>query len=119
MDRKLRYDGGSKPDKTDILNNQGIDSAAVEKPQIGGGIIELTRKDKGVQGDVGLDPVPVTERSDFGQLILGEVISPEAGVEAGQPEEDRIGTVSNGGLQAIPSPGGSKEFGRGGHGRKE
>jgi hypothetical protein len=111
MDRKLGHNPGGKPHKADILNNQGIDSGAVEESEVLGGIVELTGEDQGVQRDVGLHPVAVAEGGHLRKFLFGEVVGTEARIEAGKPEEDRISPVGHSSLEAIPSAGGSQEFG--------
>ena len=111
VDRQFGHNGRGKPHETDVLDDQGIHSGAVEQSQVLGGIIELPGEDEGVQRDVGLHPVAVAEGGDFGKLLFGEVVGTETCIETGEPKEDRVGPIRHGGPQALPSAGGSEKLG--------
>ena len=66
MDGKLRHDGGRQSYQTDILNDQGIDTTAVEQTEVVGDIIQLSREDKGIERHISLHSVAVTEVDDLG-----------------------------------------------------
>ena len=111
MDRKFWDDLGGQTHQPDVLNDQGIDTRAVQEAQIFRGIIEFTGEDKGIERHVGLYPMAVAERRYLWEFLLGEVVGAQPGIEARETEEYRIGTVGHGSLEAIPSSGGSKQFG--------
>ena len=105
MDGKLRDDRGRQTHQTDVLDDQRIDAGTVQEAQVLRRVIEFSGEDKGIERHVGLHPVAVAEGGDLGKLLLGEIIGAQAGIEAGQAEEDRIGAIGNRRLQAIPSTG--------------
>jgi hypothetical protein len=55
--------------------------------------------------------VAVTETHDLRKLLLGEVIGAKACIEPGETEENRIGTVGDRSLQAIPPSGRGEKIG--------
>jgi hypothetical protein len=55
--------------------------------------------------------VAVAEPDDLRQFLFREVVGPQAGIEAGKTEKNRIRPVGNGSLETIPSPGRGEKFG--------
>jgi hypothetical protein len=65
--------------------------------EFGYGVIQFIREDEHIQRDIGFHAVCVKEGSDSWKLILAEVVSPHAGVEAAQAKENGIRPIRHSG----------------------
>ena len=97
--------------KTDILNDEGVDFAFLGEAELVGGGFELTSKDEGVHGEEAFDPVLVEKGHELGEVLVGEIVGSQAGIEGGETKIDGIGTSGDGGAGAVPVAGWGKKFG--------
>ena len=97
--------------KAEVLDDEGVDSGAGDEPELAFGGFEFAGEDEGVHRDEAFDAVLVEEVHQLGEVVFGEVVGAEAGVESGETEEDGVGTGGDGGAGAVPVSGGAEEFG--------
>ena len=104
--------------EAEVLDDDGIHAAVLEKEQLGFSIGEFGGEDEGIEGDVAFDAVGVEKGHEAWEVVLREVVRAEAGIEPGHAEEDRVGAVGDGSTGTVPVASGGKEFGAGKHQRR-
>ena len=114
MEREAGRDGGREFRQSQVLHDDGIDTAGFQPLQLLCGIVDLRRKDQGVHGHESLHAVAVEKFHQLRQVLVGEIGGAQAGIEARQAEVDGIRATGDGGAGAVPIAGGREEFGSGG-----
>ena len=97
--------------ESDILNDEGVDAAFLREAELVGGGFELTGEDEGVHGEEAFDPMLVEEGHELGEILVGEVVGAQAGIEGGEAKIDGIGPSGDGGAGAVPVASGREKFG--------
>lgn len=111
VDFDLGSELGSHFGEAEVLNDGGVDAGVLRVLELAGGGIEFAGEDEGVHGEEALHAVAVEEFHEFGEVLFGEVVGAEAGVEGGEAEVDGVGASGDGGAGAVPVSGGGEEFG--------
>lgn len=88
--------------ETEILDNQGIDSGGSDEAELGFGGFELSGEDEGIHGDESFDSVLVEVGHQIREILFGEIVSAESGVEFRQTKVNGIGTGGDGSASAVP-----------------
>jgi len=109
--RKIGRDPADQPADPRVLDDGGIDPGRDDRAQRAGRLGQLLREDQRVERDVALDAAAVKVGHQLREIGLLEILGTDPGVEAPHPEEDRVGAVLDGGLHAIPLPGGRQDLG--------
>ena len=102
VDREIGRVLANQPADADILHDRGVHPGRDHRPHVLLGLGHLVLEDEDVEGDIALHAAPVQELHQPGQIGLGEVVGPHAGVELLQPEVDRVRAVLDGGPGAFP-----------------
>jgi hypothetical protein len=108
---------GEPPDQAadaDILHDGGVDAGGDDRAEVVFGLGKFGREDQRVESDVAPDTAAMEPGHQFRQVDLGEVVGSEPGVETGEPEIDRVGTVLDRGADAVPIARRGEEFGAAG-----
>jgi hypothetical protein len=79
--------------------------------EFGDGVLKLVGEDEHIQGDIGFDAVRVEKCRYRWKLVLAEVVSTHARIEAAQAKENGISAVRHSGTQALPIACRREEFG--------
>jgi hypothetical protein len=100
----LRADGLGEADKAEVLNDERVDLGSGGKAKKPFHLGELRGEDQNVHREVASSAPGVEVVHDRREILFGEVLGPEAGVEGGEAEVDRICPCRHGRLEAVPIP---------------
>ena len=92
----------NQPADADILDDRGVHPGRNHRAHVLLGVGHLVLEDEDVEGDIALHAAPVQEFHQPGQIGLGEIVGPHAGVELLQAEVDRVRAVLDRGPGAFP-----------------
>ena len=104
VDREIGRVLAYQPAHADILHDRGVHPGRNHRPHILLGVGHLVLEDQDVERDIALHAAPVEELHQPGQIRLGEVVGPHAGIELLQPEVDRVRAVLDRRPRAFPIP---------------
>lgn len=97
--------------ESDVLNDEGVDPAFLCEAELVGSGFEFTSEDEGVHGEEAFDPVLVEKGHELGKVLVGEVVSAQAGIEGGETKVDGVRTSGDGGAGAVPVASWGEKFG--------
>jgi hypothetical protein len=102
MDGNLRADFSSQSNKSEILNDDGIDLGFSDPAKESFGFGKFGGEDQDIECEVSATATLVKIFHDFGKVRLGKVFCTETSIECGQAKIDGVGPSGNGGFEALP-----------------
>jgi hypothetical protein len=110
MDGNLRADFSSQSNKSEILNDDGIDLGFSDPAKESFGFGKFGGEDQDIECEVSATATLVKIFHDFGKVRLGKVFRTETSIECGQAKIDGVGPSGNGGFEALPIACRGEEF---------
>ena len=111
VDREVGGDPADEAADAGVLDDGGINAGRDDRAEGTRGFGQFVREDQRIEGHVALDPAAVQVSHELRQVGLFEVLGPDAGVEATDAEEHRIGAVLDRRADAVPFAGRGEDFG--------
>ena len=111
MDREVGRDTTDQAADAGILDDGGVDAGRDDRAERARGLGELVREDQRIERHVALHAAAVQIGHELGQVGFFEVLGPDAGVEATDSEEHRVGAVLDRRADAVPFAGRGEDFG--------
>ena len=118
MQCKIRHQGSSQTTKTHVLNDQRIHPGGLRSKQQRSSSFQLIAEHEHVEGEETPYMALMQPGHHLPKLFDAEVLSLLAGIEGIFTKINSIGTVGDGGLEAVPVTGWGEQF-RNGQGRGE
>ena len=111
MDREVRRDAADEAADAGVLDDGGVDAGRDDRAERARGLGEFVGKDQRIERHVALHAAAVQVGHELRQVRLFEVLGPDAGVEAADAEEHRVGAVLDRRADAVPFAGRGEDFG--------
>jgi len=111
MDREVRGDPADEAADTGVLDDGGVDARRDDRAERARGFGQFVREDQRIEGHVTLHAAAMQVGHELRQVGLFEVLGPDAGVEATDAEEHRVGAVLDRRADAVPFAGRGEDFG--------
>jgi hypothetical protein len=102
MDGNLWADFSSQSNKSEILNDDGIDLGFSDPAKESFGFGKFGGEDQDIECEVSATATLVKIFHDFGKVRLGKVFRTETSIEGRETEIDGIGSGGNGSFEALP-----------------
>ncbi len=97
--------------EAEILHDHRIHARRVEQAELPLGVRQFAGEDQRVERDVALHAVPVQELHEPRQILLGEIVRAQPGVESRQAEIDRVRAIGHRRARTVPVSRGGEKFG--------
>ena len=110
MDGNLRADFSSQSNKSEILNDDGIDLGFSDPAKEPFGFGEFGGEDQDIECEVSATATLVKIFHDFWEVGLGKVFRTETSIERGESEINGVGPSGNRGFETLPIAGWGEEF---------
>ena len=102
MDGNLRADFSSQSNKSEILNDDGIDLGFSDPAKESFGFGKFGGEDQNIESEVSATTAGMEVVHDFWEVGLGKVFRTETSIERGESEIDGISTGGNRGSETLP-----------------
>ena len=111
VDREVGGDPADESADARVLDDGGVDAGRDDRAERARGFGQFVGEDQRIEGHVALHAAAVQVGHELRQVGLFEVLGPDAGVEAADAEEHRIGAVLDRRADAVPFAGRGEDFG--------
>ncbi len=111
VDREVGRDATDEAADAGVLDDGGVDAGRDDRAERARGLGEFVGEDQRIERHVALHAAAMQVGHELRQVGLFEVLSPDAGVEAADAEEHRVGAVLDRRADAVPFAGRGEDFG--------
>ena len=102
MDGNLRADFSSQSNKSEILNDDGIDLGFSDPAKESFGFGKFGGEDQDIECEVSATSTGMKVIHDKGKIGFSEIFGSETSIECGQAKINGVGPSGNGGFEALP-----------------